>query len=395
MASHGETQPKAISGAGNLYTPEETILHSFSKAEDGATKLAPIQTLSPPVSPASNTVNSFSSVTGLSNYDAPLYPEHSQSDAQQTPLFESDSQEQAPAKRSRSPSFEQRVAVLGARYLGVPYLPATRQAATDYVNQRMAELEELKVYKRSLVDMLPVPKKSAVSERDDISARQLEMLGRSARGSQPTGIRKSKSAPKIPAPKIVAPKPSTANSTSPIKSAAPVKATTPARRAQRAQTTKDDSASPQPGHQPKHKRAAPTKKVAKEDDSTWRELKDFCPPVSSLDVAPRPLRAQWRGNPLDLSEEVDRDQLDPREYELAAELRLRPVQYMANKRRMFVAKVEHIKIGKTFTKTAAQTVTNIDVNKTSRLWEAFERVGWWDEKWFAKWVDQPTEEEVQ
>ena len=56
---------------------------------------------------------------------------------------------------------------------------------------------------------------------------------------------------------------------------------------------------------------------------------------------------------------------------------------------MFSAKVEYIRMGKSFTKTAAQTVTNIDVNKTSKLWEAFDRVGWWDEKWFIRWASEP------
>ncbi|KAK5120055.1 hypothetical protein LTR85_006536 [Meristemomyces frigidus] len=396
MASSGDTQPKAVFGAGNLYTPEEPVLHSFSKTEEAATKLAPIQTLSPPVSPESNTLASFSSVAGLGTYDAPLYPEHTHSDDQHSPLFRSDSRQPSPSKPlSKDEAFAQRAAALGVTNLSpfplTHYLPPTRQSGRAYYYARMRELTELKEDLRSR-GLLPPPEKSAADARDPESQRQVQALARSGNGSQPTGIRKSK-----PAPKAAASSSRTVRAISPTKAASPLKATTPARRTPRAQNVKefDDHYLPLPGQQPKHKRAPPTKKVAKEDDSTWRGLKDFCPPVSSLDTAPKPLKAQWKGNPIDNSQEPDRDQLDPREYDLAAELRLRPVQYLANKRRMFIAKVQHLQNKKGFTKTAAQTVTNIDVNKTSKLWEAFDRVGWWDQAWFTEWVGQPTGDEMQ
>ena len=44
------------------------------------------------------------------------------------------------------------------------------------------------------------------------------------------------------------------------------------------------------------------------------------------------------------------------------------------------------KDGKNFTKTAAQGVCAIDVNKASQLWDAFQKVGWFEEHWYEKYM---------
>ena len=52
-----------------------------------------------------------------------------------------------------------------------------------------------------------------------------------------------------------------------------------------------------------------------------------------------------------------------------------------------MARVKYMRERKNFTKTAAQNATNIDVNKTSRLWEAFDRVGWFEDSLFRQFMD--------
>ena len=78
--------------------------------------------------------------------------------------------------------------------------------------------------------------------------------------------------------------------------------------------------------------------------------------------------------------------MHPQEIEAAAELKLFGAQYLANKRRIFIAKVNSLREGKHFTKTAAQQACNIDVNKTSKLWEAYEKSGWFDREHFEQFL---------
>ena len=139
----------------------------------------------------------------------------------------------------------------------------------------------------------------------------------------------------------------------------------------------------------KHKRAAPTKHTAsKETDQFWRKTPDYTPPTSSLDVPGVRLKTFWNQSQaqLDISEEPDAELLHEQEYELSEVLRLRPQQYFANKRRIFEEKVRMLRENRTFTKTAAQNVTNIDVNKASKLWESFEKVGWFERRWFEQYL---------
>ena len=88
-----------------------------------------------------------------------------------------------------------------------------------------------------------------------------------------------------------------------------------------------------------------------------------------------------------MSADPHRALLDPEEVSLAANLRLDCATYLTSKRRIFVARRECWagtwggKGKKEFRKTDAQQACKIDVNKASKLWMAFEKVGWLDEKW--------------
>jgi len=119
------------------------------------------------------------------------------------------------------------------------------------------------------------------------------------------------------------------------------------------------------------------------DDIDFASIPDFCPPTDNLGHNAKALKADWKGAMLDLSMDPDRHLLHEAEVNLAATLRLSCAVYLASKRRIFVARVQCGQRGKEFRKTDAQQACKIDVNKASKLWTAFEKVGWFDDRFFA------------
>jgi hypothetical protein len=74
------------------------------------------------------------------------------------------------------------------------------------------------------------------------------------------------------------------------------------------------------------------------------------------------------------------------EVNLASSLRLNCATYLTTKRRIFEGLLIKLKRGEQFRKTDSQQCTRIDVNKASKLWTAFEKVGWFDPKHFQAWL---------
>jgi len=122
------------------------------------------------------------------------------------------------------------------------------------------------------------------------------------------------------------------------------------------------------------------------DDVDYQSLDDFSPPISTLPNGAKSLKADWKGQLLDLSSDPDRHILPEAEYNLAATLRLSCATYLCSKRRIFQARVHCLKIGKEFRKTDAQQACKIDVNKASKLWSAYDRVGWFNTAYFQQYV---------
>ncbi|KAI0130490.1 SWIRM domain-containing protein [Xylariales sp. AK1849] len=122
------------------------------------------------------------------------------------------------------------------------------------------------------------------------------------------------------------------------------------------------------------------------EDKDFNSLPDYSPPLSSLPSKPNSLKVDWKGAPIDLSSDAHRELLHPDEATLAANLRLDGATYLTSKRRMFMARLQCLRIGKEFRKTDAQQACKIDVNKASKLWTAFEKVGWLDKHWVARFV---------
>jgi predicted DNA-binding ribbon-helix-helix protein len=89
---------------------------------------------------------------------------------------------------------------------------------------------------------------------------------------------------------------------------------------------------------------------------------------------------------LDLTNDPDRHMLHEAELNLASTLRLVCATYLCSKRRVFEARIEALKIGKEFRKTDAQQACKIDVNKASKLWQSFEKVGWFNPEYFRQYL---------
>ncbi|KAK6856378.1 SWIRM domain-containing protein [Apiospora arundinis] len=148
-------------------------------------------------------------------------------------------------------------------------------------------------------------------------------------------------------------------------------------------------------------RAVPTTKVIKSptpepasrrivapnrEDKDFLSLPDICPPLSTLPPKSNSMKVDWKGAPIDLSADPHRDLLHPDELALAANLRLDCATYLTSKRRMFMKRLECLRIGKEFRKTDAQQACKIDVNKASKLWTAFDKVGWLEKHHVASYV---------
>ncbi|KAJ9132355.1 SWIRM domain-containing protein [Pleurostoma richardsiae] len=131
-----------------------------------------------------------------------------------------------------------------------------------------------------------------------------------------------------------------------------------------------------PTPEPRSRTVAPNR-----EDKDFASLPDYCPPLASLPSKQNSLKVDWKGNALDLSNDPFRHLLHPDELALAAGLRLDCATYLTSKRRIFMRRLDCFRIGKEFRKTDAQQACKIDVNKASKLWTAYEKVGWLNKEW--------------
>lgn len=122
------------------------------------------------------------------------------------------------------------------------------------------------------------------------------------------------------------------------------------------------------------------------DDTDYDLIKDYAPSLETLGGNAKALKADWKGQMLDLTNDPDRLLLSPAEINLAATLRLSCATYLCSKRRIFEARVRALNVGKEFRKTDAQQACKIDVNKASKLWTAYERVGWFKPEHFQQYL---------
>ncbi|GMM52032.1 Fun19 protein [Starmerella bacillaris] len=121
-------------------------------------------------------------------------------------------------------------------------------------------------------------------------------------------------------------------------------------------------------------------------DLNLNQIEDFSPSVRTLPPG-KSLRAEWKGAPMDLSNDKDLHLLHPAEAHLASVLRLPCDVYLDSKRRLFAEKVHRLRQGLPFRRTDSQKACRIDVNKASRLFGAFERIGWLEDSLFMQYLN--------
>ena len=126
----------------------------------------------------------------------------------------------------------------------------------------------------------------------------------------------------------------------------------------------------------------------KREDVDYNSLPDYAPPTDTLPQGnPKILKADWASNNvLNLSNDPDRHMLHEAELNLAGTLRLSCATYLCSKRRIFEARLNALRIGKEFRKTDAQQACKIDVNKASKLWTAYDKVGWFGKGYFLQYL---------
>lgn len=126
----------------------------------------------------------------------------------------------------------------------------------------------------------------------------------------------------------------------------------------------------------------------KREDVDYNSLRDYAPPTDTLPKGnPKVLKADWASNNvLNLSNDPDRNMLHEAEINLAGTLRLSCATYLCSKRRIFEARLNALRIGKEFRKTDAQQACKIDVNKASKLWTAYDKVGWFGKSYFLQYL---------
>ncbi|TQV90768.1 SWIRM domain-containing protein [Cordyceps javanica] len=122
------------------------------------------------------------------------------------------------------------------------------------------------------------------------------------------------------------------------------------------------------------------------EDKDFDALPDYCPPIDSLPARANSLKVDWKGQPIDLSGDPHARLLHPDEVLLAGNLRLDCATYLTSKRRIFDRRLQCLRTGKEFRKTDAQQACKIDVNKASKLWTAFDKVGWLDSHWVRRFL---------
>ncbi|KAF5021084.1 hypothetical protein F66182_6873 [Fusarium sp. NRRL 66182] len=122
------------------------------------------------------------------------------------------------------------------------------------------------------------------------------------------------------------------------------------------------------------------------EDKDFKSLPNYCPPQDSLPSRPNSLKVDWKGQPIDLSDDPFVNLLHPDEVSLASNLRLDCATYLTSKRRIFDRRLTCLRNDKEFRKTDAQQACKIDVNKASKLWTAFDKVGWLDAKWVRQYL---------
>ncbi|KAI1455521.1 hypothetical protein F4805DRAFT_468707 [Annulohypoxylon moriforme] len=378
-SSTEQVMKKPLDISNLMSPPEPPRFDSFSQRRDsnsmGPTisdvrRMGPIPPLSPPISPASKTVDhpvAAMSPTASPVQDPILYPSQDVTNSpQQRPLFGQD--EPTDIRRIVDEHVNSRPADL--------FKESTPPNREEYELFLHFSSQVMKLYTKDPKAWLKRERQLLLSDRK-AGARntQFKLQPKPILPAKPQPIRKeTQRAKTTKTAKVVKTAQSQHSAPRPIRSyPAPGSGQTPRQAPKRLPS---ETADPSP-----RRAVAPNR-----EDKDFESLPDYCPPTNSLPSKANSLKVDWKGTPIDLSNDQHRHLLHPDEVSLAANLRLDCATYLTSKRRMFMRRRECLEVGKEFRKTDAQQACKIDVNKASKLWTAFEKVGWLDKVWMGAYL---------
>jgi len=87
-------------------------------------------------------------------------------------------------------------------------------------------------------------------------------------------------------------------------------------------------------------------------------------------------KISWKGQPLPISHLPHYNSLHQKEAHVVSTLRLTPIQYLTGKYTLISTARRYVQKSLAFSKSDAQKLLRIDVNKASKLWEFFAQVKW-------------------
>ncbi|KAI1080137.1 hypothetical protein F5B20DRAFT_115734 [Whalleya microplaca] len=377
-----ESEPKKPLDISNLMSPPEPPrFESFSQGHasramgpmisDIRQPMGPHPPLSPPISPATKTDDRHVSVaTSIRTpvRDPILYPAQDVTNTPpQQPLFVPD--DNLDTRRIVDDHMVSRPREL--------FREATPPRREDYELMLFFKSQVMKNYKKNPGSWLRRERSLLLADRRAAAKNSQQKL-QPLLPAKPSQVRKETQRAKPQKPAKVT---KTAKVTKPAQSQAPA-GPRPIRSypspGPKQTPNRGPSATPDP---------APRRAVApNREDKDFESLPDFCPPTDSLPSKANSLKVDWKGTPIDLGNDPHRHLLHPDEVALAANLRLDCATYLTSKRRMFSRRLECLRMGKEFRKTDAQQACKIDVNKASKLWTAFDKVGWLSKGWMNNFL---------
>ncbi|KAF2966754.1 hypothetical protein GQX73_g6852 [Xylaria multiplex] len=329
----------------------------------------PVQPLSPPISPATKLDNNVMNVVGTSTKDPILFPTHDIANSPpQQPLFAQE--ESADARRIVDHHVLARPAEL--------FKNATPPEQDDYELVLYFQSQVMKKYLENPRSWLKRERALLIADRQ-AQARQRHFKLQPILPAKTQPIRKEvQRAKPARAPRVSK---STAVKSTPTKPrpirAGPGPAVATIHNGLTKRTARAPSSTPDP---------TPRRTTQTRADDDFESIPDYCPPLDSMPSKINILKMEWKTGITDLTNDPHRHLLHEEEVTLASSLRLTAAVYLTSKRRIFQRRLECFPQDKEFRKTDAQQACKIDVNKASKLWTAFEKIGWFRREWFVQWL---------
>ncbi|KAI0465678.1 SWIRM domain-containing protein [Xylaria cf. heliscus] len=364
-------------GSNNVNAVSNTSMSIDNIVSDPRRLLASavVPPLSPPISPATKPDDHVMSGVATSAKDPILYPAHDvTSSPPQHPLFVPDEvpEESTDARQIVDNHISTRPAQ--AFRCASPPKQEDYELALSFKSQVMKKYEEdRKAWLQRERDQLILDRRAQAQHRQFKLPRILP-------AAKPQPVRKEAQrvkparAPKVTKP-VVAAKP-TPTKPRPIRAG-------PGPSPVAAGLTKPIARAPSSTPDPTPRRGTAQNRA----DDDFESIPDLCPPLDSLNSKIgiiSSLKVEWKTGTTDLTNDPHRHLLHPEELHLASSLRLTCAVYLTSKRRIFVQRLLCLERGKEFRKTDAQQACKIDVNKASKLWTAFDKIGWLDKAWVSK-----------